>query len=88
MKNDLSYQLKDLENELKNAAHSFENIQIDLVTLSNKTKILMNEIVQNPNILTLEDKIYFENCLKHLHILEEKLNNQMNQFVMTMSYIK
>jgi hypothetical protein len=88
MNKDLSYALKQLESELEKSAQSFDNAQIDLVMLSAKTKSLMDDLVKNPNVLGPEDKIHFENCLKYLHILEEKLNDQMNQFVMNMSYIR
>lgn len=88
MNKDLPYALKELENELKESAESFDNAQIDLVMLSAKTKNLMDDLVNNPNVLGPEDKIHFENCLKYLHLLEEKLNDQMNQFVMNMSYIR
>jgi flagellar biosynthesis chaperone FliJ len=88
MNKDLPYALKQLENELKESAQSFDDAQIDLVMLSAKTKNLMDDLVNNPNVLGLDDKIHFENCLKYLHILEEKLNDQMNQFVMNISYIR
>lgn len=88
MTKDLSCALKQLESELEKSAQSFEDVQIDFVTLSAKTKNLMEDLLKNPNVLGPEDKIHFENCLKHLHILEEKLNDQMNQFVMNMSYIR
>lgn len=88
MNKDLPHALKQLENELKESSESFDNTQIDLGILSTKTKNLMDTLIKNPNVLGPEDKIHFENCLKYLHILEEKLNDQMNQFVMNISYIR
>lgn len=88
MSHDISNQLKAFESELEQLVQFFNHTEIDMVALSEKTKNLIEDLIKNSSALNAQDKIHFENCLKYLRLLEEKLSEQMNQFVMNMSYMR
>jgi DICT domain-containing protein len=78
--------LTNLSHALEDAVQKWNAEKMDLVKLARDAEEILEAIAQNPQCLGKENAIHLQHCLDLLQQLEARLNDQMNQWVMTMNF--